>query len=116
MATKHKNKTVATLLAALLGGLGAHRFYLYGKKDIGAWIYLFLFPLSVFAGFLAALIIGLTPDAKWDERFNRDSGQSSHSGWPVVLLVVLSFALGSTLLIATISRLLDLYLTGGAYG
>jgi hypothetical protein len=112
----HKNKTVATLLAALLGGLGAHRFYLYGKKDIGAWVYLFLFPLSVFAGFLAALIIGLTPDAKWDTRFNPHSGQSSHSGWPVILLVILTFALGSTLFIAALARLLDLYLTGGAYG
>jgi TM2 domain-containing membrane protein YozV len=116
MAATHKNKTIATLLAALLGGLGAHRFYLYGKKDIGAWVYLFLFPLSIFAGFLAALIIGLTPDAKWDARVNVGSGQTSHSGWPVILLVILTFAFGSTLLIATLARLLDLYLTGGAYG
>jgi hypothetical protein len=116
MATAHKNKTVASLLAALLGGLGAHRFYLFGKKDIVAWIYLFLFPLSVFAGFVAALIIGLTPDDKWDARFNADSGRTSHSGWPVILIVVLSFALGSTLLMIGIARLLDLYLTGGAYG
>ncbi|HEX2605360.1 MAG TPA: TM2 domain-containing protein [Oxalicibacterium sp.] len=116
MAAKHKNKTVATLLAALLGGFGAHRFYLFGKKDVGAWVYLFLFPLSIFAGFLAALIIGLTPDAKWDARFNPASGQTSHSGWPVILIVVLTFALGSTAIIASIARLLDLYLTGGAYG
>ena len=62
MTTAHKNKTLATLLAALLGGLGAHRFYLFGKKDKLAWLYVVLFPLSIFAGFIAALVIGLTPD------------------------------------------------------
>jgi len=116
MAAAHKNKTLAALLAALLGGLGAHRFYLFGKKDLRAWIYVLLFPLSVFAGFLAALVIGLTPDDKWDARFNPHSGRASHSGWAVILLVILTFALGSTAVIAVLARMLDLYLTGGAYG
>jgi len=116
MAIKHKNKTLCTLLAMLLGGLGAHRFYLYGKKDIWAWIHIFLFPLSIFAGFIAALVIGLTPDEKWDAQHNPDSGQTSNSNWVVVVLVILSFAIGATAVMSSIARLTDLYLTGGSYG
>ncbi|MDB5798683.1 MAG: hypothetical protein JWP36_2585, partial [Paucimonas sp.] len=29
----HKNKTFATLLAMLVGGLGIHRFYLHGLRE-----------------------------------------------------------------------------------
>jgi TM2 domain-containing membrane protein YozV len=125
MATRHKNKTLATLLAALLGGIGAHRFYLYGKKDFWAWMYLlscplsilFIYvPISVFAGFIEALVLGLTPDEKWDAKYNAESGRSSDSGWGVIIIVILTFALGSTALTATIARAFDLYLTGGSFG
>jgi TM2 domain-containing membrane protein YozV len=116
MTTTHKNKTLAALLASLFGGLGAHRFYLYGKKDFWAWVHLLAFPFSIFAGFIGALVIGLTPDAKWDPQHNATSGRLSNSGWPVILIVVVTFALGSTALIATIARAFDLYLTGGSFG
>ena len=33
----HKNKAFTTLLAFLLGMLGAHRFYLHGSKDRCTW-------------------------------------------------------------------------------
>jgi hypothetical protein len=116
MTTSHKNKTLATLYASLLGGLGIHRFYLYGKKDIWAWVHVALFPLSVFAGFLEALVIGLTPDDKWDAAHNRDSGRQSDSGWPLAVLLVLTFGGGAIALIAAIARTFDLMFTGGAYG
>lgn len=116
MAIRHKNKTLSTLLAALFGGLGAHRFYLHGKKDFWAWIHILALPLSIFAGFIGALVIGLTPDEKWDAQHNPQSGRSSNSGWVVILMVIVTFALGSTALIATIARAFDLYLTGGAFG
>ena len=116
MPTAHKNKTLATFLAAILGGLGAHRFYLYGKKDKPAWLHVVLFPLSIFAGFIAALVIGLTPDEKWDARHNPESGRESDSGWTVVLIVIATFGIGTTLLIAAIARAFDLLYTGGAYG
>lgn len=116
MTTTHKNKTLATFLAAILGGLGAHRFYLYGKKDRRAWLYVLLFPLSVFAGFIAALAIGLTLDEKWDAQHNAASGRKSDSGWTVILIVIATFGIGTTLLIASIARLFDLLYTGGAYG
>lgn len=139
MVISHKNKTLSTLLATVFGGLGAHRFYLYGKKDYWAWLSILAFALlslaaitempqsvfiaflilaiiSFFAGLIGALVIGLTPDEKWDAQFNTQSGRSSNSGWTVILLVVITFALGSTALIATLARGFDLYLTGGAFG
>lgn len=139
MSTSHKNKTFSTLLATLCGSVGAHRFYLYGKKDLWGWAsllsfavlmgiviaqlqqtlfisFLLLFLMSFFAGLISALVIGLTPDEKWDRQHNALSGYVSDSGWTVILLIIVTFALGSTALIATIARGFDLYLTGGAFG
>jgi TM2 domain-containing membrane protein YozV len=116
MSSSHKNKTFATLLAFALGGLGAHRFYLYGKKDRWAWVHVFLFPLSVYAGFIEALVLGLTPDEKWDAEHNPASGRQSESGWPLVLLLVLTLGVGAVAVIATLARTFDLLYTGGAYG
>jgi len=135
---KHKNKTVATALAFLLGGVGAHRFYLKGSVDrlgllhvcsvpmmglvysIGHAPNLFyvLLPLilSCLVGLLEALVIGLSPDDKWDATYNAASGRGSRSGWPLAVLLVLTMLVGTTGLIATISRLSDLVYTGGAYG
>ncbi len=138
MAAPHKNKTVATLLAFLLGGVGAHRFYLRGLGDMGGLLHLAcaagvgivtaaaphadpyfkLLPLilSILAGFLEALVLGLTPDEKWDARHNPQSGQQSNARWPLAVLLVATMMVGATALIATISRLFDLLYTGGAYG
>jgi TM2 domain-containing membrane protein YozV len=116
MTQAHKNKTLATLLAAILGGFGTHRFYLYGRKDKWAWLHILLFPLAVYAGFIEALMIGLTPDEKWDASHNPHSGKQSHSGWPLILLLVLTMGLGATAVIATLARTFDLLYTGGAYG
>jgi TM2 domain-containing membrane protein YozV len=134
----HRNKTFVTLIAFVLGGLGMHRFYLYGWKDRWAWAHfcalplsalLFLFfkdqlgifaagplVLSVLAAFIETLVIGLTPDDKWDALHNRGSGMRSQSGWPIAVLLVLTVGVGATALIAVIARSIDLALTGGAYG
>lgn len=135
---RHKNKTLATALATTLGGIGAHRFYLFGWKDAWGWAHLLaagmslpaflpgdkpfgdftLLPLvlSMLAGFLEALVIGLTPDEKWDSRHNAGSGRQSHSRWPLALLLVLTVAVGATAMIATLARTFDLLYTGGSYG
>lgn len=135
---RHKNKTLATLAAFLLGALGAHRFYLGGARDRWAWLHLaclpaaaavaLLFPgadwfykslpvvMSGLAGFLEALVLGLTSDEQWDARRNPGTGRASRSSWPLALLLVLTLALGAGMLIATMSRLFDLLYTGGAYG
>lgn len=138
MGSRHKNKTIATLLALLLGGLGVHRFYIKSPTDrIGLlhlcsvpvaglvyglghapnpfWV---LLPLlvSYSAGFIEALVIGLTPDEKWDATHNAGSGTQSRSNWVVVVLLVATMLVGTTVVIATMSRMFDLLYTGGAYG
>ena len=138
MISPHKNKTLATALAFLLGGLGVHRFYLKGGTDrlgllhvcslpvaglvysLGQapnpfWVLLPIF-ISCIAGFLEALVIGLTPDEKWDARFNPASGRHSQSNWMLAVLLVLTLLVGATAVIAAIARLFDLLYTGGAYG
>jgi len=135
---RHKNKTLAALLAFLFGGLGMQRLYLGGLRDRWLWAHLASLPaallvasiwpqadnfykllpliLSGLAGFLEALVMGLTPDEKWDLRHNAHSGQQSDTGWPVAVVLVASMMVGAGGLIATISRLFDLLYTGGAYG
>ncbi len=136
--TAHKNKTLATFLAAALGAAGLHRFYLGGKKDKWGWLHFASLPLSMLIHYfyfgqpeivqysflllsfliatLEALIIGLTPDEKWDAKHNGKSGQTSESNWPLALLLVLTLATGAFVLIAVIARTFDLLYTGGAYG
>lgn len=138
MTTMHKNKTFATLLALTLGGMGMHRFYLGGLLDRWGWVHFSAVPislalmsadrgwpaiftafpliLSMLAGFLEALVLGLTPDEKWDVQHNRDSGRQSSSGWPLAILLVLTLGVGTTALIATLARSFDVLFTGGAYG
>lgn len=134
----HKNKTLATLLGAVLGALGAHRLYLRGRSDGLLWLHLALaaaallllavlpsvnpfyclLPLiaSMIAGFLEALILGVMSDEKFDAAFNAGSGGRSDSRWPLALVLVLTMLVGATVLISTMARLFDLLYTGGAYG
>lgn len=138
MTATHKNKTLATFLAAVTGGVGIHRFYLHGKRDGWGWLHMATVPLSmlalaaggdrqsmfmalpfivsVLAAFIEALVIGLTPDDEWDARFNPGSGRRTDSRWPLALLLVLTLGVGAVAVIATIARIFDLLYTGGAYG
>ena len=137
MAAPHKNKTVATLLAMLLGGLGAHRFYLKSGADRLGLLHLCALPIagilygavkphpfymilpllvSFIAGFIEALALGLTPDEKWDEKYNQGSGRKTRSNWLLAVLLVITMLAGTIVLIGTMARLFDLLFTGGAYG
>ena len=138
MAAMHKNKAFATLLAAVTGGLGLHRFYLRGLGDWWGWLHVTSVPLtgiilaagiaqhalfqaafvvlSILAGFVEALVLGTMSDEKWDQKYNPHSGKSSSSGWPVVLLLVLTLGLGASALTAVLARSFDLLFTGGAFG
>jgi TM2 domain-containing membrane protein YozV len=137
MAAAHKNKTVATLLALLLGGFGIHRFYLKPGADRIGLLHLCCLPVtgilygavkphpfyivlpllvSYIVGYVEALVIGLTPDEKWDAQYNAHSGRESRSNWVLVLLLVVTMLVATTVLIGTIARLSDVVYTGGAYG
>jgi hypothetical protein len=127
-----RNKTTAVFLAAALGAVGAHRFYLEGATSKRGWGYatsfLILFAtgftfasranpafglnlpydlfvpwvllaaLPVIAAFLDAIYIGLTPDRRFDDRFNTTSTRTNRSGGLLVALVALSLGVGSTLM------------------
>ena len=138
MPAPHKNKTFATLLALVLGAVGAHRFYLRGALDRLGLLHVASLPLcglviglapeansfykllpllvSAIAGFIETLVIGLASDEKFDQRYNAGSGRQSASNWPLALLLVATLMVGASSLIAAISRLFDLLYTGGAYG
>ncbi len=138
MQTSHKNKTIATLLAALLGAAGIHRFYLRGVADRWGWLHLASLPacgiamaatpganpyfwylpltLSLLAAFIEALVLGLIPDDKWDAQYNAASGRRSASRWPLAVVLVATLMVGAGTLIAALARMSDLLYTGGAYG
>ncbi|HET9977139.1 MAG TPA: hypothetical protein VFQ20_06875 [Burkholderiaceae bacterium] len=127
--THHRSKTLATWLALVGGAVGAHRLYLHGLGDrlawlhpwptlaglygvqrvqsLGqddrlAWVLLPLLGLMLAQAALAAIVFGLTPDARWDARWNPGRA-SSPSGWGAVLGVVAALAIGATALMATIA-------------
>jgi TM2 domain-containing membrane protein YozV len=131
-----KSKTLATWLAVLFGSLGLHRFYLHGLRDpwgwlhplptflgvmgiqrvqaLGqddhlAWLLMPLGGLSIAAGMLAALIYGLMPDERWNERHNHDAEPCAPAGWPVVFGVIAALFVGAAVLISVISFGLQRY-------
>jgi hypothetical protein len=124
-----RSKTLATWLALLGGSLGLHRFYLNGHRDRWAWLHPWptllglygvqrmrllgqddrlawvLIPLLglMLAGtMLVAIVYGLTPDEKWNARYN-PQGDGSRSGWLAVLGVILGLMLGAGVLMATVA-------------
>jgi TM2 domain-containing membrane protein YozV len=100
-----KNKTLATLLAAVGGTFGLHRFYLNGAGRLLPWLYVLMCwtLIPTFAGFVEALRFALTPDERWDACWNADTGRTNDSGWPVILLAVLTMAGGVTLLMTVLA-------------
>lgn len=136
--SRHHNKTFATTLALLLGGLGAHRFYLRGSVDKLGLIHLMSVPLcglvvglapdanwfykvlpllvSYVAGFIEGFVIGLASDEQFDAKYNAGSGQRSESGWMLAVVLVTMMAVAAVVAIGALSRLFDLLYTGGAYG
>lgn len=121
---RFRSKTLTAALAFLFGSLGAHRFYLYGFRDVWGWAHLagtllgipgvlllmaterasilgwILAPIgaiSVLSALLAAIVYGLRPDAKWDAQFNAAfAGQrASRSGWTVIFVVIFSLFFGA---------------------
>ena len=124
--TRGKSKLITVALAFLLGSLGVHRFYLKGLGDKFGWAHLLATVagaigiaslvlgtgstalnwtfavaggVSLTSAFLTAIVFGLRPDEKWDARYN-PHGAPTRSGWPVVILIILSLMIGTGLLMA----------------
>ena len=122
-----KSKTLATWLALLGGAFGAHRFYLFGARDVWAWLHpwptlaglygvhrvqalgqddrlswilLPLLGLMVAQASLCAIVYGLTSDADWAQR----RGQPLEATrWGPVLGVIAALMIGATALMATVA-------------
>gem|GEM_PF-127936 len=123
-ALNPKNKTVATWLALVFGQLGLHRFYLFGRKDIWAWLHplvaavgwwgvrrvqlygqddqlaWLLIPLLGFtlAGTaLTAIYYGLTSSENWNARHNPDSldAPAANTNWLTIGAVVFALLFGT---------------------
>ena len=140
MRRGHKNKTYAVFLASALGVIGLHRFYLRGRRDMWAWIYISatlayvivllgesarghlgesvpaFFPLPAFAAWIESLYLGLVPDEVWDERHNSGSPCTTRSKWPLAVLLVATLFGGYIVLVACLARVTDLMYTGGSFG
>lgn len=105
----HRSRPLAGFLALALGFLGLHRLYLRAR---GWWVYpilslplagwalradpwfrhpgFFLFSLMAVVTMIEAIVIGLTPDERWDARHNVGSGQTSANRWAPVLIAIVS--------------------------
>ncbi len=128
-ATHYRSKTLASWLAVLLGPLGVHRLYLKGLRDVWAWLHplptalgligvsrmssfgqddrlaMFFVPvlgLMISLSMLTAIVWGLTPDERWDERHN-GGRRGAEAGWAVVIAVILSLLVGGGVLMGTIA-------------
>lgn len=113
-----RHKTVAGLLAFVLGWAGAHWWYVGRRRAwlppaftaavlIAAWLrpaplpaqllyYLVLVP--VVAGFVEALIFCLMSDERFDARYNAGHGRRSANGWAPVLLAMAVLLIGMSII------------------
>lgn len=125
----YRSKTVAAWLALTLGTLGLHRAYLYGKRDLLAWLFplptlvgllgvfrmrnlgqddhlaWLLIPvlgLMISAAMLTAIVYALTPDEKWDARHNAGLAPVA-TGWGPVLAAIAGLMVGGAVLMGTIA-------------
>jgi hypothetical protein len=128
MSRPARSKTVATWLAVAGGAMGLHRFYLHGLRDrwawlhpwptlvgiVGvlrmdtlgqddhlAWVLIPFFGIMVAVGMVSAIVIGLTPDEKWNARFSPD--QPGTTAWAPILGVIAALLIGGAALMGSIA-------------
>jgi hypothetical protein len=126
---RYRSKTIATWLGVIVGALGAQRFYLHGARDPLAWLHVpptlvglygawrmhtlgqddqlswLLVPvlgLMLSISMLAAIVSALTPDARWDARFNPAQPPRT-TRWGPVLGAVAALMIGGIVLMGTIA-------------
>ena len=127
-----KNKTAATYLAFLFGQLGLHRIYLFGIKDLWAWVHPIMAALGwwgvyrvqhygqddqlawiliPFLGFmlagtaLTALYYGLMSAEKWNALHNSGfpDSDAGNTNWLTIGAVVFALLFGAITLMSSIA-------------
>jgi len=132
MTSKIKNKTLAAWLSFAGGQVGLHRFYLYGRTDLLAWLHPVLaalgwwgvqrvrlygqddqlawalIPLLGFtlaANALTAIYYGLMAADKWNVQHNPLAAADAVAGktsWLTMAAVVLSLLFGTVAMMSSI--------------
>jgi hypothetical protein len=125
----YRSKSLATWIAVFGGVLGLHRFYLHGfrdlvgwlhplptllgsigvlrMRDLGqddrlAWLLIPLLGLTISLAMLMAIVYALTPDERWEQRYN--PGQPMRAtGWAPVLGAIVALLIGATALMGTVA-------------
>jgi hypothetical protein len=124
-----RSRAVATWLALLAGGLGVHRFYVHGGRDVWAWLHPWptlagaygfwrmrefgvddatgslLVPflgLMLAATMLQAIVYGLTSDERWAARHGAASA-AVQRGWLTYVGVIVALAVGTSIAVTTIA-------------
>lgn len=114
----HRNKVVVAWLASLFGLFSLHWWYLRRRH---AWLMttfsvvmlvlaqfypvwwdnppFLLLLLPVTAGIIEALVFALTPDEKFDARYNPDSPAQTKTGWDAVIAAIVTTFLGGTVVV-----------------
>lgn len=121
MNAPFRHKAFAALLSFTLGAFGVHRLYL-GQRywwlplavsaamlplliGVDNWYQtpaFFILMVPVVAGFIEALVLALTPDEKFDDRFNPRANRANNSGWDAVLVAIVTLLIGTTVLMISI--------------
>lgn len=128
-APHYRSKTLAAWLALTVGALGLHRMYLHGLGDrwawlhpvptalglIGvqrmlalgqddrlAWLLIPLLGLMLSQAMLVAILWALTPDERWDARFNLGHAPVA-TGWGPVIAAIVALLIGGGVLMGTVA-------------
>ena len=128
-APRYRSKTLATWIAVIFGAFGGLRLYLRGPRDWLGWLHwpptllglwgawrmdtlgqddrlgsllVPLLGLMLSWAMLSAIVTGLTPDERWDERHNRGL-QPRATRWGPVLGAIVALMLGGIVLMGTIA-------------
>jgi hypothetical protein len=86
----------------MLGLIGLQRLRQFGQDDRLAWALLPLLGLMISIAMLSAIVIGLTPDERWNARHNPEGPAHRTSGL-TVFGVVVAVAIGAIALMATVA-------------
>ncbi|MEI7568431.1 MAG: hypothetical protein WCJ34_03215 [Alcaligenaceae bacterium] len=121
---RFRNKTTVGLLAALLGCIGAHWWYL-GRRH--AWLVsaigvvlmtasafaeiwyenpaFFLLFILILDGFIEAIVLCLISDSRFDGFYNPGLVRQRPSGWGAVLIAIFTLLIGTVALMFGIAMI-----------
>jgi hypothetical protein len=85
-----------------MGLAGAVRMNNLGQDDRVAWLLVPVLGLMISLSMLMAIVYGLTPDDKWNKRYN-PGRPPRNTGWLPVLGVITALLIGASVLMGTVA-------------